>query len=162
MAHELRSSFFFLCLLFGIVSRCNSPFKNVQIFSENVTFHHSAVHSSSADISIYMLTCCCMSPIYSSIVLRSLWPVHSGFCHHTHTHFLPRLLASRCLSTLSSVEKVVSSFALSRQFRFASEHSKTSWFVWQTQMLLNSQSPGSLPASYLVMHYSHPLPASPF
>lgn len=30
-----------------------------------------------------------------------------------------------------------------------------SWFVWQTQMPLNSHRPDSLPVSYLLMHYSH-------
>ena len=71
----------------------------------------------------------------------------------------PRSLSCQPLPSRApgSVEEVVSSSALSRRFRFASERSETSWFVWQTQMPLNSHSPGSLPASYLVMHYSHPL-----
>lgn len=39
--------------------------------------------------------------------------------------------------------------------------SETSWFVWQTQMPLNSPQHCFLPASYLVMHNSHPLSHPP-
>lgn len=88
------------------------------------------------------------------------------FCFPSGTLRMPVLPLSLSCQPLpsqapSSVEKVVSSSALSRRFRFASERSETSWFVWQTQMPLNSHSPGSLPASYLVMHYSHPLWQTP-
>lgn len=106
----------------------------------------------------------CVWPLSERLtLLPSTLPIsflfHSVFrLAHTHARTPSLTFSSTAsFSDPSSVEKVVSSSVLSRRFRFASERSETSWFVWQTQMPLNSHSPGSLPASYLVMHYSHPL-----
>lgn len=85
---------------------------------------------------------------------------HSFLSYFPFLHTHPCSQAASFLGQ-SSAGKVVSSSSLSRRLRFASNHSETSWFVWQTQMPLNSQSPGFLPASYLVMHYSHPLLHTP-
>lgn len=65
--------------------------------------------------------------------------LYQSVSHCEHTLTLSDCSAS--LSDLSSVEKVVSSSALSRRFGFASQSSETSWFVWQTQMPLNSPQP---------------------
>lgn len=60
-----------------------------------------------------------------------------------------------CFSRPELSGKVLSSSLLHLRFTSASRCIKTSWFVWQTQMSLNSQSSVSLPASYLVIYYSH-------
>lgn len=93
------------------------------------------------------------------------------FCFPSSTHtysrclsltFSPTSLPSRAPS---SVEKVVSSSALSRRFGFASECRETSWFVWQTQMPLNSPQPRLLtsliPCNALFTSSLAPHPTSP-
>lgn len=68
---------------------------------------------------------------------------------------IPRPLSFRLRTEFSRGKKNKKMSSLHRQFRFAFKCIRTLRFVWQTQLPSNSQSPISLPASYLVIHYSH-------